>query len=78
MRSKPKITTSGYRADGLRVVKNAGKGGGSQTLPSRHALNTLTGGDPLRRTINQYSKATPAGGGGLGTPSILDMGKGAD
>ena len=30
-----------------------------EMLPHRHALATLTGGDPARRTINHYAKATP-------------------
>jgi len=36
-----------------------GKGATQELLPSRHALNTLTGGDPAARRMNEYAKATP-------------------
>lgn len=52
-----------------------GKGSSSELLPSRHALNTLAKGDPLKRTMNQYAKATPSASGALGSPSMLGMGK---
>lgn len=41
------------------LIQNVGKGGGQEYLPSRHMLNTLTGGDPAQRTLGQYAKATP-------------------
>ncbi len=41
------------------ITKHAGKGSRSQRLPSRHALNTLTGGDVGARTMQNYAKATP-------------------
>jgi len=44
---------------GGRIDKHAGKGATEQTLPSRHALNTLTQGDPGQRTMQNYAKATP-------------------
>lgn len=51
---------------------NAGKGSTSELLPHRSALNTLAGGDPSKRTMNQYAKATPSGPGksilGMSTP----------
>ena len=51
----------------LKGVKvHAGKGGGEQMLPSRHALQTLTRGDPLQRTIGNYGKLTPIGAGAPG------------
>lgn len=42
-----------------KTTRHAGKGAREQVLPSRHALNTLTGGDPAARTMNDYAKATP-------------------
>lgn len=44
---------------GGAIHKHAGKGATEQTLPSRHALNTLTTGSPASRTMNDYAKATP-------------------
>jgi hypothetical protein len=35
-------------------------------LPSRHALNTLTSGDPAQRTLGMYGKATPTDASGVG------------
>lgn len=43
------------------VKKHAGKGSSQEILPSRHAVSTLTKGDPARRTINDYAKETPLG-----------------
>lgn len=40
-------------------ITNVGKGGGQEILPSRHALNTLTGGDASQRTLGMYAKASP-------------------
>lgn len=56
------------------AIKHTGKGAQEQILPHRHAMNTLTKGDPGQRTMNQYAKATP----GLANPapSIMDMGQG--
>lgn len=39
--------------------RHVGKGSKSEMLPSRHALNTLTEGDPAARSMNDYAKATP-------------------
>jgi hypothetical protein len=49
----PKLTTSG-------------KGAASQMLPSRHALNTLTLGDPVQRSLREYGKNSPVDLSGLG------------
>lgn len=49
------------------VVTNRGKGSRSQMLPSRHALNTLTQGDPSQRSLQNYAKLTPIGAGAPGT-----------
>lgn len=42
------------------------KGAVTEVLPNRHAMNTITGGDPLRRTINDYSKKSPVDLTGVG------------
>jgi hypothetical protein len=39
-------------------------------LPSRHALNTLTKGDPAQRTLGMYGKATPTDVSGVGQMPI--------
>ena len=51
------------------VKAHRGKGASEQTLPSRHAVSTLTQGDPMSRTMNDYSKMTPTG---AGTPAPSD------
>jgi len=45
-----------------------GKSSGSEKLPSRSALNSLTRGDPAQRSMGQYSKKTPTGAGGISLP----------
>ena len=40
-------------------ITNKGKGDSSQLLPSRHALNMLTKGDPVQRSLGQYGKKQP-------------------
>jgi hypothetical protein len=45
---------------GGKIQKHEGKGATQELLPSRHALNTLTGGSPADRSMNQYAKATPS------------------
>lgn len=42
------------------AITHKGKGTKQEILPSRHALNTLTRGDPAQRTMGQYGKASPA------------------
>lgn len=41
------------------LKRHTGKGASEQMLPARGALNTLTKGDPGRRTLNDYAKMTP-------------------
>lgn len=53
-----------------QIDKHVGKGASEQTLPDRHALSTLTQGDPSRRTMNDYAKATPMGNPDVDTPDI--------
>jgi hypothetical protein len=54
---------------------NEGKGSASEMLPHRSALTRLAGGDPLKRTVNNYARATPSGANALDAPSIVGMGK---
>jgi hypothetical protein len=42
-----------------RLVTHTGKGSQQELLPSRHALNKISGGDPMRRTMGDYAKAGP-------------------
>ena len=49
------------------IHKHAGKGATEQVLPSRGAVNTLTQGDPLQRTMQNYAKASPMPMGGAPT-----------
>lgn len=51
-------------------VSNKGKGAVEETLPSRHALSTLTSGSPLDRTMNNYAKATPMANPQFDSPDI--------
>ncbi len=53
------------------VKKHVGKGASEQVLPSRHALQTLTQGDPLQRTMNNYAKATPMANPDAESPDIF-------
>lgn len=38
------------------IIKHVGKGSSSELLPTRTALNSISGGDASQRTINRYSK----------------------
>ena len=66
---KRHLTPIGRRGS---IHKFTGKGATEQTLPSQDALNTLTQGDPLQRTMQNYAKATPGplGVAGGGPPSV--------
>jgi hypothetical protein len=48
-----------------------------ENLPSRHARATITGGDPIQRSMNNYSKMTPADANGVGSmgTNIFAMGR---
>lgn len=48
-----------------------------EMLPSRHARATITNGDPIHRSMNNYSKMTPADASGKGTigVNIFSMGR---
>lgn len=63
MARTPKFNSSMSRPS---RVNHQGKGSKSQMLPSRHALDTLTKGDPSQRTLGMYSKLTPIGAGAPG------------
>lgn len=56
------------------ITRLKNKGSRQEILPNRHALNTLTKGDPLQRSIGNYSKAAPTGAEApIGVDTILDM-----
>jgi hypothetical protein len=55
-----------------KVVVHTEKGSRLELLPNRHALNKISGGDPERRTINDYSKAGP--GIASASPDIIQTG----
>lgn len=56
------------------IKRHAGKGGGQEMLPSRHAVSQLVGGDPVQRSLGNYAKLTPSGAGAPNTYSdINDM-----
>lgn len=55
--------------DKAHLVSHADKGARSELLPSRHALNQLTG-DPSKRVLGNYSKSTPSIDNGTG-PDIF-------
>jgi len=56
------------------VTRLKNKGAKQEVLPNRHALNTLTKGDPLQRSIGNYSKAAPTGSEApIGVNTILDQ-----
>lgn len=40
-------------------VTNKGKGGQSESLPSRFSRDSITGADPLARTMGHYGKQSP-------------------
>jgi hypothetical protein len=61
---------------GAQIIKHTGKGASEQSLPSRSALNTLTKGDPLQRSMNNYAKETPGPADDVASPDIMSMASG--
>ncbi len=57
-------------------MKPRGKSSVQQSLPSRHALNALTAGDPVERSLQNYAKQTPTSlsGVNLKVPPITKVG----
>lgn len=53
------------------AIHHQGKGSKQERLPHRSALTTLTKGDPMQRTMNNYSAAAPEAGD---APDIMGMG----
>lgn len=51
-----------------------GKGATQEMLPSRGAVNTLTGPDSSARSMNNYAKETPNLSQAADTPDIPDAG----
>lgn len=48
-----------------------------EMLPNQHAKSTITAGDPVQRSLGNYSKMTPADASGVGQigDNIFSMGK---
>lgn len=60
-----------------KVTQVQNKGSVEQRLPSRHALDTLTKGNPAQRSVQMYAKLTPSGASAPGTyADILHAGLG--
>lgn len=57
-------------------MKKSKKDAKSEMLPSRMARTSLTKGDPMQRSMNNYAKKTPSGQGALDAPSMMFMGRG--
>lgn len=55
---KSDMTPMGIHKKGS-VTKHTGKGALEQHLPSPAAMQTLTGGNPADRGMNNYAKASP-------------------
>jgi hypothetical protein len=53
------------------ACNHTGKCSNQELLPSRHALTSLTQGDPMSRTLNNYAKATPTGANTPLSPTAL-------
>jgi hypothetical protein len=56
-------------------MKKAKKPAKSEILPSRMALTSLTKGDSMQRTMNNYAKKTPSSAAAFGFPSLMMMGR---
>lgn len=41
------------------TIRNTGKGGQNEILPSRFAKDSITGSDPVSRSMNHYGKNSP-------------------
>lgn len=52
------------------IHTHMGKGAVQQTLPHPAAMQTLTAGSPMQRTMNDYAKATPMANPSMETPDI--------
>lgn len=66
------MNTGKRMAGGGSVMKGKGKNSKQELLPSRHALTQLTKGDTFQRSVNNYSKKTPAALD-VATPNIFGM-----
>jgi hypothetical protein len=59
-----------------RLTQLHNKGSREQLLPGRHAMETLTKGDPWQRSMGNYAKLTPSGANApLHYQDIIDMGQ---
>lgn len=48
-----------HKAKKTQTIRNVGKGGANEQLPTRFARDNITGADPLSRTMNNYAKNSP-------------------
>lgn len=60
------------RVHGAAITHHVNKASKIETLPSRHALTTLTGGNPVQRSLQQYAKLTPTGASAPGTYADIE------
>lgn len=59
---------------GDKITRVVGKGSKDEVLPNRMAMETITKGDPMQRSMNNYAKKTPSGASAMG-PSFMMMGR---
>ena len=59
---------------GDKITRVVGKGSKDEVLPNRMAMETITKGDPMQRSMNNYAKKTPSGLSAMG-PSFMMMGR---
>lgn len=71
----PQAPGSSLVARGVQPAKQIAH----EMLPSRHALSTITGGDPAQRSAGYYAKMSPADANGVGQAgvNIFSMGRNA-
>lgn len=50
---------SKHKGRKTQTIRNVGKGGQNETLPTRFARDNITGADQLSRTMNNYAKNSP-------------------
>ena len=64
-----KLPTAAAGATGIaKLAGSVGKPSRQQNLPSRYTPATITGGDPIARSMNHYGKNPPAGLAAMGMP----------
>jgi len=64
---------NGPQARPHEMVNMRGKGSTEEHLPSRHMMSSITGGDQVQRSLNQYAKGTPLDVGAETSPNIFGI-----